>query len=107
MGTHSCYPLSVSSCVSVIQCYPCCVSLLLLSKWRQITRRDRDGWLDSRDTYDDKLTHCAAGIILSNNYNISLGFDFRYRMSGSDEEGDYTLDIDQVTLEDDARSVEE
>ena len=29
---------------------------------------------------------------------------FRYRMSGSDEEGDYTLDIDQVTLEDDARS---
>ena len=24
-------------------------------------------------------------------------------MSGSDEEGDYTLDIDQVTLEDDAR----
>ena len=27
----------------------------------------------------------------------------RYRMSGSDEEGDYTLDIDQVTLEDDAR----
>ena len=30
---------------------------------------------------------------------------FRYRMSGSDEEGDYTLDIDQVTLEDDARSV--
>ena len=25
-------------------------------------------------------------------------------MSGSDEEGDYTLDIDQVTLEDDARS---
>lgn len=29
------------------------------------------------------------------------GFD-RYRMSGSDEEGDYTLDIDSVTLEDDA-----
>ena len=27
----------------------------------------------------------------------------RYRMSGSDEEGDYTLDIDQVTLEDDAK----
>ena len=26
-------------------------------------------------------------------------------MSGSDEEGDYTLDIDQVTLEDDARYV--
>ena len=24
-------------------------------------------------------------------------------MSGSDEEGDYTLDIDQVTLEDDAK----
>ena len=102
MGTHSCYPLSVSSCVSVIQCYPCCVSLLLLSEWRQITRRDRDGWLDSRDTYDDKLTHCAVGIISSNNY---LTVIFRYRMSGSDEEGDYTLDIDQVTLEDDARSV--
>ena len=30
------------------------------------------------------------------------GFD-RYRMSGSDEEGDYTLDIDSVELEDDAR----
>ena len=30
------------------------------------------------------------------------GFD-RYRMSGSDEEGDYTLDIDSVTLEDDAQ----
>jgi len=29
------------------------------------------------------------------------GFE-RYRMSGSDEEGDYTLDIDSVTLEDDA-----
>ena len=30
------------------------------------------------------------------------GFE-RYRMSGSDEEGDYTLDIDSVTLEDDAK----
>jgi hypothetical protein len=30
------------------------------------------------------------------------GFD-RYRMSGSDEEGDYTLDIDYVELEDDAQ----
>jgi hypothetical protein len=30
------------------------------------------------------------------------GFD-RYRMSGSDEEGDYTLDIDNVELEDDAQ----
>ena len=29
------------------------------------------------------------------------GFD-RYRMSGSDEEGDYTLDIDYVQMEDDA-----
>ena len=29
------------------------------------------------------------------------GFE-RYRMSGSDEEGDYTLDIDYVELEDDA-----
>ena len=30
------------------------------------------------------------------------GFD-RYRMSGSDEEGDYTLDIENVQLEDDAQ----
>ena len=30
------------------------------------------------------------------------GFD-RYKMSGSDEEGDYTLDIDSVELEDDAK----
>ena len=28
------------------------------------------------------------------------GFD-RYRMSGSEEEGDYTLDIDHVMMEDD------
>ena len=34
------------------------------------------------------------------NRNLA-GFD-RYRMSGSDEEGDYTLDIDYVQMEDDA-----
>ena len=34
------------------------------------------------------------------NRNLA-GFD-RYRMSGSDEEGDYTLDIDYVMMEDDA-----
>ena len=34
---------------------------------------------------------------------VYLSHRIRYRMSGSDEEGDYTLDIDQVTLEDDAR----
>lgn len=31
-----------------------------------------------------------------------IGFD-RYQMTGSDEEGDWTLDINPVTLEDDAR----
>ena len=45
----------------------------------------------------------TLSIYLSIYLSTYLSIYDRYRMSGSDEEGDYTLDIDQVTLEDDAR----
>ena len=48
-----------------------------------------------------------AAPVLFDDFGLGLnrnlkGFE-RYRMSDSDEEGDYTLDIDSVTLEDDAK----
>lgn len=40
---------------------------------------------------------------LGTNRNLTWSGYERYTMIGSDEEGDYTLQIDPVTLEDDAR----
>ena len=92
--------LSSGLSVSVIPVYPCYCYL-------SGGRLHAETGMDARqaDTYDDKLTHCQREGIISRNKYLTGYNDFRYRMSGSDEEGDYTLDIDQVTLEDDARYV--